>query len=88
LRLYAFAVPLHRLRLCRLPCGKPPAFRQAHHSFGGYAARGEASTFPIVFRKAGGIPHGKRQSRNQLPRGRSRKQLLGDAKTFCETEKR
>jgi len=25
---------------------------------------------------------------NQLPRGRSRKQLLGDAKTFCETEKR
>jgi len=67
---------------------KASGFPSSSRLFGGYAARGEASTFPIVFRKAGGIPHGKRQSRNQLPRGRSRKQLLGDAKTFCETEKR
>jgi len=26
------------LRLCRFPCGKPPAFRQARDSFGGSAA--------------------------------------------------
>jgi len=31
------------LRLCRLPCGKPPAFRQARNPFSGYAARGRAS---------------------------------------------
>ena len=35
-------------RLCRLPCGMPLAFRQATDSFGGYAARGEASRFSKV----------------------------------------
>jgi len=82
--LYVFAVPLHRLRLC-LPCGKPPAFRQAHDSFGGYAARGEASTFPIVFRKAGGFPHGKRQSRKPITeRGQSQNNYLAMQKRFAK----
>ena len=31
------------MRLCRVPCGKPLAFRQGDNSFGGSAARGEAS---------------------------------------------
>ena len=39
------------LRLCRVPCGKPPAFRQARDSFGGSAARGEASPSKEVNRK-------------------------------------
>jgi len=33
------------MRLCRLPCGKPQAFRDGRDSFRGYAARGEASPF-------------------------------------------
>jgi hypothetical protein len=40
------------MRLCRLPCGKPLAFRQVRDSFGGYAARGEASPPSKVLRKA------------------------------------
>jgi len=31
------------MRLCRHPCGKPLAFRQARASFGGCAAGGKAS---------------------------------------------
>ena len=34
--------------------------------FSGYAARGEASLFLIGERKAGGFPHGWRQSRESL----------------------
>jgi hypothetical protein len=37
--------PFPPLRLCRFPCGKALAFRRAHDSFGGSAARGEASYF-------------------------------------------
>src|SRR6186997_2286021 len=50
-------------RLCRLPCGKPPAFRQGRDWVGGYAARGEASPYFGNERKTGGFPHGRRQSR-------------------------
>jgi len=49
------------MRLCRLPCGKPQAFRQARNYFFGYAARGEASPEflrtngkPEAFRTGGG----------------------------------
>jgi len=48
------------MRLCRLPCGKPQAFRQSPVPFGGGAARGEASPFlkpngkPEAFRTGGG----------------------------------
>jgi len=47
---------------------------------------------PPLFQLSSGKPEAFRtesgKAANQLPRGRSRKQLLGDAKTFCETEKR
>ena len=33
------------MRLCRLPCGKPPAFRQAGNSLGGYAAPRRSLSF-------------------------------------------
>jgi len=41
LRVSGFAI----LRLCRLPCGKPPAFRQASDFFSGYAAEAK----PLLF---------------------------------------
>src|SRR6185369_2227779 len=51
------------LRLCRLPCGKPLAFRQARISLA--AMPPEAKPLPILWsiRKARGFPHGRRQSR-------------------------
>ena len=52
-------------RLRRIPCGKPLAFRLVRDSLGGYAARGEASPFISDERKAGGFPHGRRQSRKR-----------------------
>jgi len=40
------------MRLCRHPCGKPLAFRQAHTSFRGYAAEAK----PLLFYAANGKP--------------------------------
>ena len=59
-------------RLCRIPCGKPLAFRLVRDSLGGFAARGEASPFISDERKAGGFPHGRRQSRKEQRRRQSR----------------
>ena len=55
------------LRLCRLPCGKPPAFRRRPQT----QARGLASRCSSLgpLRKARGIPQGRRHSRSENPHG-------------------
>src|SRR6185369_17905692 len=73
------------LRLCRLPCGKPPAFRGAYINDRGSASvllvadlkslrhfvrlEAEPQSCFVSGRKAGGFPHGGGKAANQLPRG-------------------
>jgi len=51
------------MRLCRLPCGKPPAFRQVRNSFAATPPEAKPLILLSNERKARGFPHGTRQSR-------------------------